>query len=1073
MNDSGRRPVNRRTRRVGPLIAVVGVTLSAVVAAVFLLVNFAPFAADPGIRSTTQEDPASTRENQPVTPEAPASARQEVQALPPEGGFITQEVQLVGVLPSPRIVKFDTPGDSQQISVEGYYSDDSLGELEDGRDGTLSYASSDPAVAQVDSGGLVTAMKKGGADIVVSYAGFESTVTVMVWGPVKSIPAIDPNRLLEIASDGTALVLHRLMVELQPGYGPTDAGQLASGIGGEVVLEYSTFPGYLIDFDGRTSDDLEGALAALRADPRVAWAHPDLLVPASGGGTKDIETLTNKSSGYLDAGMEDAWAIMNRIDSSDLEPVVIAIIDNGFPATLEYKPPFGPVNEATLGSNIKRVIAREFDYEKIKVMDMVDGPEQDFHGVAVASVIAAENNTPSLIEPDSHKEMSFSGVVTSVGSLEYDLVIFEVGTPIGTIKYPEFTNSLSAIQKGLEDIFPYGKQVDVVNLSIGMRCIQAKDNICEDGWREKFKENLEGLLADMQDITFVVAAGNEEEDVGALGYMPAEFSTLDNVITVGGVEDDRRAGYNSDEGSSFGDAITLGAPFHVWLVDIDNDEGYGTKGGGTSYAAPLVTGTVALLRALNPDLSPREIKDILRETGTTIHVCNEDILRVRECPDESKDTWEKLDAGAAVRKVLSDFTAEIDGPDDDPITALPRTNVPLEITVKNTGPRPWTFHAEAVVISPDGQEHNKPPPLHTGKTYDYYRPVSLHIPKGGSDSFTLDLGGLNEPGFWTVEVMIYRFSEEADPGRIPAAVREFNIQVGPPQSVSRPTATSMWSVFPRDYDSALFLDLAEFRERGDLGRTGLLEAQQFLDALLPGGGLLFESFDYAAVAVGGETPEILMYLQGQGARGLLELYSLGAQEARREEYRDHSTILLGVAGKELAGAALGESLLLIAVGSRDAPGAALRTLKTGLDTHGDSHLPRMPDDPHVAALLKSLPPGPMAGITSECLVKTVDGSTPPGCDGTAFRLRLIGPGGPTIGGVAAFPDVSAATGALQRLRAGLIVGGKELVNPDVRQEGGVLVFSFPVDDAELPAVLKQLGRAAIGAGRNSGSVANP
>ena len=97
------------------------------------------------------------------------------------------ELQLVGILPIPGIVQLDNPGDSMQLSVKGYYSDGSVGQLDviDGMDFT--YRSSDPSVAEVSLVGVVTAFEKGGADVEVGYGDFTATVTVFVWS-TKLIP---------------------------------------------------------------------------------------------------------------------------------------------------------------------------------------------------------------------------------------------------------------------------------------------------------------------------------------------------------------------------------------------------------------------------------------------------------------------------------------------------------------------------------------------------------------------------------------------------------------------------------------------------------------------------------------------------------------------------------------------------------------------------------------------------------------------------------------------------------------------------------------------------------------------
>ena len=44
-------------------------------------------------------------------------------------------------------------------------------------------------------------------------------------------------------------MLNRVIVELNPGYDTGDAEDIAAELGGEVVFSYSTFPGYVIEFD--------------------------------------------------------------------------------------------------------------------------------------------------------------------------------------------------------------------------------------------------------------------------------------------------------------------------------------------------------------------------------------------------------------------------------------------------------------------------------------------------------------------------------------------------------------------------------------------------------------------------------------------------------------------------------------------------------------------------------------------------------------------------------------------------------------------------------------------------------
>ena len=126
--------------------------------------------------------------------------------------------------------------------------------------------------------------------------------------------------------------MNRIIVELNPGSTLVDAELLARLLGGEVIFEFRTFPGYLVEFDSRSSADLKIALEKLRADDRVSKAYADMVVPISQGRTAthaetmDLELLNRRA--YVKADMDSAWDFMNGI--RNLAPVKIAVVDTGF-----------------------------------------------------------------------------------------------------------------------------------------------------------------------------------------------------------------------------------------------------------------------------------------------------------------------------------------------------------------------------------------------------------------------------------------------------------------------------------------------------------------------------------------------------------------------------------------------------------------------------------------------------------------------------------------------------------------------------------------------------------------------
>ena len=621
---------------------------------------------------------------------------------------------LVGILPSPSIIRLDAPGETERLSVRGYFSDRTVNELDDGSAATVSFSSSAPSVAEVDSRGVVTGLAVGGADVVVSYGDLTATVPVFVWGPMRTVPPVDPQRLLEVSDNGSAIVLNRVMVELAPGYNADDAGEVAAEIEGQIAFEYRTFPGYLLVVEARSLEELEVVLSALEEDPRVEAAYPDLFFAPSDGEEEappPVETLQlsyARQISYRYAGMFEAWNIMND-QIGLLNPVTIVMIDKGF------------VSQTGI-AEVDATIMREFDMGRIQVRQ---GMGIGNHGNGVAAVMVARNNDQS--EPGTPDE-SFSGVVSSVNGLEYNLIMY-------------LDASYAGIVAASEEMILFKDQIDVINFSLRANCRGNDTAICEF-----LLNRLKTHLSGMPDVTFVFAASNEAED--ASRTFPANLSLeLANGITVGGTVGQVQRW----EDSNFGDAITLGAPGSIWTIDTESASGYGEKQ-GTSFSAPMVSGTVALLKALRPELTPEQIKDILVESAESHTICTSNPPQVGPCPDADQEDWPILDAGEAVGMLLwPSVKARIDEEASQPTEATPGSNVELTVQVVNTGNRAWEFHLKGLLISPS-------------QDFQHLDTVSHLVQQGQSEAFKLSFP-VDQLGQWTVAVSVYRNPEltsEAD-----------------------------------------------------------------------------------------------------------------------------------------------------------------------------------------------------------------------------------------------------------------------------------------------------------------------
>lgn len=130
-----------------------------------------------------------------------------------------------------------------------------------------------------------------------------------------------------------------------------------------------------------------------------------------------------------------------------------------------------------------------------------------------------------------------------------------------------------------------------------------------------------------------------------------------------------------------------GAPNGIYYTD-----GGSNAGTGTSFASPLVAGTVALMFSVNPDLSPSEVKTLLQKTARPFPSLLWDANDIAECkvpntnPSLQTDQGVcycttstcgagMLDAGAAVQLVSKGVQPQI-----LPSSALPRAGESLGLS---------------------------------------------------------------------------------------------------------------------------------------------------------------------------------------------------------------------------------------------------------------------------------------------------------------------------------------------------------------------------------------------------------
>ena len=178
--------------------------------------------------------------------------------------------------------------------------------------------------------------------------------------------------------------------------------------------------------------------------------------------------------------------------------------------------------------------------------------------------------------------------------------------------------------------------IDILSLSWGITSHEGGGSDGNDMHSQLLNEAMEA------GIVVSVAAGNDGPDNDGLSGM----GSSDLSITIGATddlntinrEDDTVAGYSSrgprrdnGDGNPLNElkpelsapgsniiqaegCVTSGLCNNLLGGDA-SDNGYTGRGSGTSYATPSVSGIIALMLEANPDLSPAEVKEILKFTA--------------------------------------------------------------------------------------------------------------------------------------------------------------------------------------------------------------------------------------------------------------------------------------------------------------------------------------------------------------------------------------------------------------------------------------------------------------------------
>ena len=305
----------------------------------------------------------------------------------------------------------------------------------------------------------------------------------------------------------------------------------------------------------------------------------------------------------------EAWAIRNSSPNT-----IVAVIDGGIDLAHEDLKNNLWINSGEIPNNLNDDDGNGKDDDYYGWDFANDAPLSigHNHGTHVAGTIGAEGNNG----------IGVTGVTWDVNLMSLDVFGYNKGASDSSI--------LDAIYYAADN------GANVINMSLGSTYRGTVDQYIA-ALPDTHNAYLNALTyAVNKGSTVVIAAGNDAVDFDSNWFTaPAYLSEyIPGVISVGAVANNgQKAGY-----SNYGSKITIGAPggdfksagsfneedalyatspispqsANPGYYQIDSMYGYMN---GTSMAAPVVSGAIALMHAQNPDLTPAEIEDILQKSA--------------------------------------------------------------------------------------------------------------------------------------------------------------------------------------------------------------------------------------------------------------------------------------------------------------------------------------------------------------------------------------------------------------------------------------------------------------------------
>lgn len=335
----------------------------------------------------------------------------------------------------------------------------------------------------------------------------------------------------------------------------------------------------LFELDPNTN--IQEAIEEIRKNPEVEYVEQDEVISAhSRPNDSHFSEQWALESNNSNIGAEKAWDVITNSTA-----ILIAIVDSGCNYSHE-----------DLKDNIWR---NPSETPNNRVDDDRNGYVDDYNGYDF------QNNDADPLDDFEHGSL-VSGIIAASGNNDIGISGISWNSKIMCLKVLDSVGN-STISKAVEAIdFAIFHGAKVINMSWGYVPSASPSRTLEEAI----------LRAQAAGVLVVASAGNgtqgfgynNDENINLANY-PSSYPQ-DNIIAVAATDPSDRLTAFSNYGAR---TVDLGAP-GISILSTHPTRGYSFFT-GTSAAAPHVSGTVALVWALNPNLHYSEIKRLVIETG--------------------------------------------------------------------------------------------------------------------------------------------------------------------------------------------------------------------------------------------------------------------------------------------------------------------------------------------------------------------------------------------------------------------------------------------------------------------------